>query len=126
MDEKMAIEAVERVAAGLAAALQEEYSSPFGGVNAWSQWCAEDFFWVRLAGSAGCVTVLVTSAADAEELAARVVVTDFTKDSSAAQVREVERVARVVAANPAVADVEPDGEWRQGFLAVVSREGADS
>lgn len=126
MDEETAIAAVEHVAAGLTDALRREYSSPFGGVSAWSQWCAEDFFWARLMGPAGQVTVIVTSAADAEVPAARVVVTDFAGDSSAASLREVERVARVVAANPAVVDVEPDTEWRQSFLANISSEGADS
>ena len=125
MDEEAAISAVEDVAAGLVEALREEYSSPFGGVSAWSQWCAEDFFWARLMGPAGQVTVIVTSAADAEAPAARVVVTDFSGESSAASLREVERVARVVAANPAVVDVEPDAAWRQGFLARVSPEEAD-
>lgn len=126
MDEEAAITAVEHVAAGLADALRREYSSPFGNASVRSRWCAEDFFWVRLAGAAGYVTVLVTSAADAEESAARVVVTDFSEDSSVAQVREVERVARVVAANPAVADVVPDDEWHQSFLAVVSCAEVDS
>lgn len=125
MNEEMAIAAVEHVAAGLANAIQKEFSSPFGGVSAWSQWCAEDFFWVRLVGPLGGVTAIVTSAADAEKPVARVVVTDFSDDSSAAQAREVERVARVVAANPAVAGVESDSEWCQSFLAVISPEGAD-
>ena len=126
MDAEIAIAAVEHVAAGLADALQREYSSPFGGVSAWSQWCAEDFFWVRLTGFAGHVTILVTSATDTEEPAARVVVTTFGKDSSAAQARETERVARVVAANPAVASVEQEGEWCQSFLAIISGAEADS
>ncbi len=126
MDEEAAIAAVEHVAAGLADALQREYSSPFGGVSVWSQWCAEDFFWARATTCAGDVTVLVTSAADAEVPAARVVVTAFDKLSSAAQARETERVARVVAANPAVASVEQDSEWCQSFLAVISSGEADS
>ena len=126
MDEEMAIAAVEHVAAGLADALQKEYSTPFGVVSVWSQWCAEDFFWVRVMTCAGHVTVLVTSAADAEAPAARVVVTTFDKDSFAAQARETERVARIVAANPAVASVEQEGEWCQSFLAVISGAEVDS
>lgn len=126
MNEEAAISAVERVAAGLKGALREEYSSPFGGVSARSGWCAEDFYWVRLMGPAGRVTVIVTSAADAEGAAARVIVADFDDDSSAAQLREVERVARVVLAGPDVSDVQPDDEWRQGFLAIVRSEEADS
>lgn len=126
MDAGKAIAAVECVAAGLADALRKEYSSPFGGVSVRSRWCAEDFFWVRLTGLAGHVAVFVTSAADAEVPAARVVVTDFSERSSAAQAREVERVARIVVADPAVADVEPDSEWRQSFLAVISHTEDDS
>lgn len=126
MDEEAAIAAVEHVAAGLADALQKEYSSPFGGVSVWSRWCAEDFFWARVTACAGDVTVLVTSAADAEVPAARVVVTTFDEDAFAAQARETERVARTVAANPAVASVEQDSEWCQSFLAVISSGGADS
>lgn len=126
MDEEIAIAAVEHVVAGLADALQKEYSTPFGVVSVWSQWCAEDFFWSRVMTCAGHVTVLVTSAADAEMPAARVVVTTFDKDSFAAQARETERVARIVAANPAVASVEQESEWCQSFLAVISHEEADS
>lgn len=126
MNEEVVIMAVEHVVAGLADALREEFSSPFGDVAVWSRWCAEDFFWVRLTGPAGHVTVLVAPAADAERLAVRVVVTDFSDDSSAARVHEVDRVARAVAANPAVVDVEPDSAWRQSFLAVVSLGESDS
>nr|DAP37612.1 MAG TPA: hypothetical protein [Caudoviricetes sp.] len=124
-EEKM-VAAVERVAAHLCEGLRAEYRSPMGGVEVRSEWTGEDFYSVLLTTPAGSLSVVVTSVVGEEGADARVVVLDPEGGSCAARAREVHRVARVVAADPAVGDVWPDSAWPRTFLVSVRSEGADS
>lgn len=126
MNEEKAIAAVERVAADLRERLRVAYRSPMGEPEVRSGWAGEDFYGIRLATPAGSLSVVVTSVVGEEGADARVVVLDPEGGSCAAQVREMHRIARVVAADPAVGDVWPDSAWSGTFLVSVRPEGADS
>lgn len=126
MDEEKAIAAVERVAACLHEGLRAAYLSPMGGAEVRSEWVGEDFYRVLLITPAGSLSVVVTSVVGEEGADARVAVLDPEGASCAAQTREVHRIARVVAADPAVGDVWPDDAWSRTFLVSVRSEGADS
>lgn len=126
MNEEKAIAAVEHVAAYLHEGLRAAYRSPMGEPEVYSEWIGEDFYRTLLTTPAGGLSVVVTSVVGEEGADVRVVVLDPDKDSCAAQAREMHRVARVVAANPAVGDVWPDSAWPKTFLVAIRPEGADS
>lgn len=126
MDEEKAIAAVERVAACLHEGLRAEYRSPMGELEVRSEWVGEDFYRVFLITPAGSLSVVVTSVVGEEDADARVAVLDSEVASCAARTRELHRVARVVAACPAVGDVWPDHAWSRTFLVSIRPEGADS
>lgn len=126
MNEEKAIAAVERVAAYLREGLQVAYQSSIGEVEVRHEWIGEDFCNVLLITPTGSLSVVVTSVVGEEGADARVAVLGPESDSCAAQAREVCRIARVVAANPAVADVWPDAEWPRTFLVSIRSEGGDS
>lgn len=126
MNEEKAIAAVEHVAAYLHEGLRAAYRSPMGEPEVCSEWVGEDFYRVLLTTPAGGLSVVVTSVVGKEGADARVVVLDLDGGSCAAQTREMHRVARVVAANPAVGDVWPDDAWPRTFLVSIRSEGADS
>lgn len=126
MNEEKAIAAVERVAAHLCEGLRIAYRSPMGEPEVRSEWVGEDFYRVLLTTPAGSLSIVVTSVVGEEGADARVAVLDSEAASCAAQTREMHRVARVVAADPAVGDVWPDGAWPRTFLVSVRSEEADS
>lgn len=126
MDGEKAIAAVEHVAACLHEGLRAAYRSPMGEPEARSEWVGEDFYRILLITPAGSLSVIVTSVVGEEGADVRVVVLDPEGAHCAAQTREMHRVARVVAANPAVGDVWPDDEWSRTFLVSIRSEGADS
>lgn len=125
------IAAVERVVVGLYDALRSEFRSPMGGAEARPEWLGEDFYRIVLATHAGGLDVIVTSVAGEEGADARVVVLDF-EDRGVGDFtrevygREVGRVARIVAARPAVDSVWPDTEWPKSFFVSVHSEEVDS
>lgn len=126
MNEEKAIAAVEHVAAYLHEGLRTAYQSPMGESEVRSEWVGEDFYRTLLITPAGSLSVVVTSVVGEEGADARVVVLDPESASCAAQTREMHRVARVVAANPAVGDVWPDSAWPRTFLVSIRSEEADS
>lgn len=123
--------AVESVAVGLYDALRSEFRSPMGGAEARPEWLGEDFYRIVLTTHAGGLDVIVTSVVGEECADVRVIVLDledrgagdFTREVYG---RELGRVARIVAARPAVDSVWPDVEWPKSFFASVRSEGADS
>lgn len=126
MNEEKAVAAVECVAAHLREGLRIEYLSPVGELEVRSEWVGEDFYRILLITPAGSLSVVVTSVVGEEGADVRVVVLDSEGASCDAQAREVHRVARVVAANPAVGDVWPDSAWSGTFLVAIRSEGVDS
>jgi hypothetical protein len=126
MNEEKAIAAVEHVAAYLHEGLRVAYRSPMGEPEVYSEWMGEDFYRTLLTTPAGSLSVVVTSVVGEEGADARVVVLDLDRGSCAAQTREMHRVARVVAANPAVGDVWPDSAWPRTFLVSIRQEEVDS
>lgn len=126
MNEEKAIAAVEHIAAYLHEGLRVAYQSPMGEPEVCSEWVGEDFYRVLLATPAGSLSVVVTSVVGEEGADARVVVLDPEGGSCAAHAREMHRVARVVAANPAVGDVWPDDVWPGTFLVSIRSGEVDS
>lgn len=128
MSENKGIAAVERVATGLREALVTEFQSPMGPVDMVCEWVGEDFNKIVFATPAGELFILVTSVVGEEGADVRVVVFDSetfeTRDLLCeAHVRELGRVARAVAAIPAVDSVWPDPVWGRTFLVSVRSEG---
>lgn len=126
MNEEKAIAAVEHVAAYLHEGLRAAYRSPMGEPEVRSEWVGEDFYRTLLTTPAGSLSVIVTSVVGEEGADARVVILDSDGGPCAAQAREMHRVARVVAANPAVGDVWPDSAWPGTFLVSIRSEEVDS
>ena len=122
MDKSRYIAAVEGVADGLYDALLSEFQTPVGEAEGRPDWFGEDFYRVSLVTPSGSLSVIVTSTAGEEGADARVVVLDPEGRSCAAQTREVARVARVVAAGPAVDGVWLDTAWSGTFFASVRPE----
>lgn len=131
MNESRGIAAVERVATGLHQTLVTEFQSPMGSVEVRCQWVGEDFNRVALAGPAGGLDIFVTSVVGEEGADVRVVVFDFEDRgvgnfTDEVHCRELGRVARAVAAIPAVDSVWPDTAWPKSFFASVRPEEIDS
>ena len=126
MNEEKAIAAVERVAGCICEGLRTAYRSPMGEPEVLSEWVGEDFYRVLLITPAGSLSIVVTSVVGEEGADARVAILDPEGASCAARVREMHRIARVVAANPAVGDVWPDDAWSKTFLVSIRSEGVDS
>lgn len=126
MCENEKIAAVESVADGLLGALQSEFRSPIGGVETRGGWLGEDFYRVLLVTPSGGLSVIVTSVVGEEGADVRVVILDSGECFCSAQSREMGRVARAVAAAPAVDRVWADTTWRGTFFASVRWGEVDS
>ena len=131
MNKERGIAAVEYVATGLRKTLEDEFRTPVGGVEVACEWAGEDFNRVVLTTPAGKLFIIVTSVVGEEGADVRVAVFgpevfEFGAFPSEVQVRELERVARAVAAIPEVDSVWPDAEWSKTFLVSVRPEEVDS
>lgn len=122
MDEGKAIAAVEGVATGLYDALLSEFRTPMGEAECRVEWLGEDFYRILLTTPSGSLSVIVTSVVGEEGADVRVAVLDSEGHSCAARSREVARVARAVAARPAVDSVWLDSAWPAAFFASVRPE----
>lgn len=124
MNEEKGIAAVEYVATGLHKTLAAEFQSPMGDVEVDCEWTGEDFNRIVLATPSGKLFVVVTSVVGEEGADVRVVVFDSETFEcrgplSEAHTRELERVARAVAAIGRVGGVWPDPRWLKTFLVSV-------
>lgn len=126
MNGKKVVYAVERVVRRLHRDLQSEYQSPMGGVEERCEWCGEDFHRLILTTPAGSLHITATSVVGEEGANVRVVVVGPQDCSCAVHGHELARIARVVAADPAVTAVWPDSRWPKTFLVAVRTEGLDS
>lgn len=126
MNEDKSIAAIECVVAGLHDGLVAEFESPMGEPEARSEWIGEDFYKILLVTPSGSLSVVVTSVVGEEGADARVVVLDPESSPCAARTRETHRIARAVAANPAVDGVWPDGVWPKTFLVSIRPGEVDS
>ena len=125
------IAAVERVATGLHETLVAEFQSPVEEVEVACEWTGEDFNRIVLVTSSAVLNIVVTSAVGEEGADVRVVVFDsgargFESLGCGACACGVGRVARAVAAVPAVDGAWPDEEWPKTFLVSVRPEEVDS
>lgn len=131
MSEEKGIAATERVVADLRETLAAEFRSPTEAVEVGCEWLGEDFNRIVLTGPAGGLNVLVTSVVGEEGADVRVVVLDFDDRGAGSftrrvHARELGRVARAVAAVPAVDSVWPDAAWPKTFFVSIRPEEIDS